>query len=80
MANLEYTESRPAAPASGGEGGGGGFGFRGVMQELRRVVWPTREELIRMTIVVISTVIVVAAFIAIIDFILQQATTFVYGS
>ena len=50
---------RPALPGagSGGSGRGGLFGlFRGVWEELKKVVWPTRDELIRMTGIVIATV------------------------
>ena len=75
MANMEYTETRPAPVESAAPG----FGMRAVMQELRRVVWPTREELLRMTAVVIGTVVVVATFIAIVDAILTKAAVIIYG-
>jgi preprotein translocase subunit SecE len=57
-----------------------GTGLRATVMELRRVVWPTRQELFRMTGVVIATVLVVALFIAGIDALLTRGTTFLYGS
>ena len=55
--------------------------FRETFEELRKVDWPTPSELYRYTIIVIITVIVMAAFIAGIDWVLQQlAERFIYGS
>lgn len=48
----------------------GGF-FSDVRQELGKVVWPTREELLGSTSVVIVTTFLLAAFIGIVDFILS---------
>lgn len=44
-----------------------------VRVEVERVSWPTREELRDSTIVVIATVILVAAFIGVVDRILNVA-------
>ncbi|WP_353893418.1 preprotein translocase subunit SecE [Proteinivorax hydrogeniformans] len=41
--------------------------FKGVKTELKKVQWPNRKELTTYTIVVISTVLVVAAVIALMD-------------
>jgi preprotein translocase subunit SecE len=57
-----------------------GTGLRATVMELRRVVWPTRQELFRMTSVVVITVLAVAIFIAGIDALLTKGTTFLYGS
>jgi preprotein translocase subunit SecE len=54
-----------AGPASGGRGGLGFF--REVYAELRRIVWPSREEATRLTVLVISVAVVVAIFLAIVD-------------
>jgi preprotein translocase subunit SecE len=67
----------PAAPI---ESVSDGFGLRSVIQELRRVVWPTRAELFRYTMVVIVTVVVVATFIAVVDALLQLVFKAVYGT
>ncbi|MGE8081763.1 preprotein translocase subunit SecE [Peribacillus loiseleuriae] len=41
--------------------------FRGVAREMRKVSWPKRKELTRYTVVVLSTVIVMALFFAVVD-------------
>ncbi|MEW9502701.1 preprotein translocase subunit SecE [Jeotgalibacillus marinus] len=41
--------------------------FRNVASEMRKVSWPKRKELTRYTITVLSTVIFVAVFFAIVD-------------
>lgn len=48
--------------------------FRNVMAELRKVNWPSRKELTTYTIVVIATVLVVAAII----FLWDSMLTFVF--
>ena len=42
--------------------------FKDVSTEMKRVSWPKRKELVRYTIVVISTVLFIAVFFAIVDF------------
>jgi preprotein translocase SecE subunit len=68
---------RPPRPALSGAGSGGsgrtglaGY-FRGVWEELKKVVWPTRDELLRMTGIVIATVIIFAALVGGADYILS---------
>ncbi|ANU20899.1 preprotein translocase subunit SecE [Planococcus plakortidis] len=41
--------------------------FKNVVSEMRKVSWPRRKELTRYTIVVLSTVIFMALFFALID-------------
>ena len=52
----------------------GGFGkfFRGVKAELKKVVWPTRKELINYTIVVFLVTIFIALLIYVFDAIFAQ--------
>jgi preprotein translocase SecE subunit len=64
----------PTAPS-----GGGGW-FQDTIAELGRVVWPTREELFRMTGVVLVTVTAIAIYIAAIDALLTQITKPLYGA
>ncbi|MGH7912706.1 MAG: preprotein translocase subunit SecE [Candidatus Dormibacteraceae bacterium] len=55
--------------------------FREAFDELRKVDWPSPSELYRYTIIVIITVIVLAAFISGIDWVLQElGQKFIYGS
>ena len=49
--------------------------LRETLDELRKVVWPTPQELYRFTLVVIVTVVVIAAFIGAVDAGLQALTT-----
>ncbi|HSP22777.1 MAG TPA: preprotein translocase subunit SecE [Planococcus sp. (in: firmicutes)] len=41
--------------------------FKNVVSEMRKVSWPKRKELTRYTVVVLSTVIFMALFFALID-------------
>ncbi len=41
---------------------------RGSIDELRKVVWPTREQTVQYTLIVIVSVLVVIAFTAALDF------------
>ena len=41
--------------------------FKHVVSEMRKVSWPKRKELTRYTVVVLSTVIFMALFFALID-------------
>ena len=64
---------RPALPAgSGGSGRSGPLGYlRGVWEELKKVVWPARDELMRMTGIVIATVILFAVLVGGADYLLS---------
>ena len=49
------------------------FGFFSeTKQELKKVVWPTRNELMGSTLAVIVTTLILAAFIGTVDLILSQ--------
>ena len=54
--------------------------FRGVWDELKKVVWPGREELLRMTGIVLATVILFAALIGAADFLLSLGVKQLYTS
>jgi preprotein translocase SecE subunit len=54
--------------------------FASVLEELRKVVWPTWNELGRMTGVVISTVILMALIVSAADFVLGQVVKQLYTS
>jgi preprotein translocase subunit SecE len=55
--------------------------LRETFEELRKVVWPTPQELYRYTLIVVFTVLVMAAFIGAVDYGLQQlAKRFVAGA
>ena len=41
--------------------------FGEVVQELRRVTWPTRDETLRLTLMVIAVSAVIGAFLGVVD-------------
>ena len=62
----------PCSPPAAASGRGGPLGyFRGVWEELKKVVWPARQELARMTGIVIATVIIFAALVGGADYLLS---------
>ena len=42
--------------------------------ELRKVTWPTREEAINLTTIIVIVTIIVAIFLGVLDFIFQEVT------
>jgi preprotein translocase subunit SecE len=50
-----------------------------VREELRKVSWPTREETIRLTAVVIGVSAVVGIYLAALDFVLQKMVKMAIG-
>jgi preprotein translocase subunit SecE len=53
--------------------------IREIFVELRKVVTPTRKELIRFTLVVLAFVLIVIGFVYGLDFIFQWLVTQVFG-
>ena len=47
--------------------------FREVRQELRKVAWPTRDEVIKYSIIVFVTIVVMTALIAVLDYAFGEA-------
>jgi preprotein translocase subunit SecE len=45
---------------------------RETIAELRKVVWPTRDQAINLTFIVVVTVVAMSAFLGVIDFFLTQ--------
>ncbi|MBQ3066172.1 MAG: preprotein translocase subunit SecE [Clostridia bacterium] len=43
--------------------------------EFKKIVWPSKEETIKSTVVVVSTVVIFAVSIAILDFVFSQCLT-----
>lgn len=46
--------------------------FRETRAELRKVVWPTREEAINLTAIVVGTIFVMSIFFGAVDYLLTQ--------
>lgn len=49
-----------------------------VRAELRKVVWPSREEVRNYSIIVFITVVVFTAFVAVLDYLFGSATLWLY--
>jgi len=54
--------------------------YRQVIAELRKVIWPTRKELVTYTYVVIVFVTAMALFVAALDLIFARGVLAVFGS
>jgi len=53
--------------------------IRQVIAELRKVIWPTRKELIAYTVVVIVFVGIMAAVVAAYDYVFTQGVLAIFG-
>jgi preprotein translocase subunit SecE len=53
--------------------------YRQVLAELRKVIWPTRKELITYTTVVIFFVLVVIAYVTSLDYVVGKAILYIFG-
>lgn len=53
--------------------------YRQIVAELRKVVWPTRNELSTYTSVVIVFVVVIIAIVTVIDWGLNKGVSYIFG-
>jgi len=44
----------------------------GIVEELKKVTWPTREETVRLTVIVIGISLIIGVYIGIIDVLLTK--------
>ena len=56
-----------------------GLFLRQMVAELRKVIWPTRKELVAYTTVVVIFVLVMAGIIAGLDYVFTRLVLFVFG-
>jgi preprotein translocase subunit SecE len=52
---------------------------RQVVAELKKVIWPTRKELITYTTVVLIFVLIMAGIVAAYDFVFTRGVLFIFG-
>ena len=52
--------------------------LREVRAELRKVVWPSREEVRNYSLIVLVTVVIFTAFVAVLDYFFGSATLWLY--
>ena len=53
--------------------------YRQVVAELRKVIWPTRKELVTYTSVVVVFVLIIIAFVSLLDLGFGQLVLHVFG-
>jgi preprotein translocase subunit SecE len=52
--------------------------LREVRGELRKVAWPSREEVIRYSIIVLVTVVLLTGFVALVDYLSTEGVLFLF--
>lgn len=50
-----------------------------VIEELKKVTWPTRDETIKLTVVVVIISVIVGAFIGGLDWVFLKGTTLLFN-
>jgi preprotein translocase subunit SecE len=78
-ADADSPKARKEVRRTGFFGRIGGF-FREVISELRKVIWPTRKELLTYTAVVIVFVTIITAVVAALDYGFARGILFLFGS
>ncbi len=51
--------------------------WRETISEQRKVVWPTRDQAVNLTVIVVVTVLVMSAFLGVIDLMLTNLIRFI---
>ena len=80
----ESAESKKKARKGGKRGKKGPLGrlaifYRQIVAELRKVVWPTRNQLTTYTTVVIVFVVVMIGLVTVMDYGFQRVVKYVFG-
>ena len=70
---------RPAGDERPGLGARIALFYRQIIAELRKVIWPTRKELLTYTAVVIVFVSVVATIVAVLDLVFAKGVLKIFG-
>jgi len=73
------TETASPRPPGGGPGGRPGRYVREIISEMRKVLWPSRNELMTYTIVVIVFVVIMVAMVAGMDLGLAKLVLKIFG-
>jgi preprotein translocase subunit SecE len=90
VGSIDMPDAQDEAPESkkarkgGKRGKKGPFGrlalfYRQIVAELRKVVWPTRNQLSTYTSVVIVFVVIMIGIVTVIDYGFNQAVKYVFG-
>ena len=54
--------------------------IRETRAELRKVVWPTRDEAVNLTGIVVGTLIAMSVFLGAVDYVLQKLVAFLIAT
>ena len=73
------SDRSPARSGKGRERTSPATFYRQVIAELRKVIWPTRKELMTYTSVVIVFVLIVIAYVTVLDYGFSKAMFAVFG-
>jgi preprotein translocase subunit SecE len=73
------TDTASPRPAGGGPGGRPGRYVREIISEMRKVLWPSRNELMTYTIVVIVFVVIMVSLVAGLDLGLAKLVLRIFG-
>ncbi|WP_312180074.1 preprotein translocase subunit SecE [Arthrobacter sp.] len=68
------------SPKKRGFFGGIALFLRQVIAELKKVVTPTRKELLRYTIVVMAFVVIMMIIVSVLDFVFGAGALYIFGS
>jgi preprotein translocase subunit SecE len=89
VGSIDTPDAEDQAPQKKSRKGGkrgkkGPFGrlalfYRQIIAELRKVVWPTRNQLTTYTTVVIVFVVIMIALVTVMDYGFQEAVKYVFG-
>ena len=72
-------DDAPRGDRSPGRVRGIGVFVKQVLAELRKVIWPTRKELVTYTTVVVAFVVVMVSIVALFDFVFTKGVLAVFG-
>ena len=56
-----------------------GTWWNGVKAEWRKIIWPTRDDLVKKTGVVVTVSVILGVIISILDFLIQHGIDFLIG-
>ncbi|MGH3319788.1 MAG: preprotein translocase subunit SecE [Streptosporangiaceae bacterium] len=80
------TDTRSAPTTGGGKSPPGGkrrttpaLFYRQVVAELRKVIWPTRNELVTYTAVALTFVIIMTVIVSVLDYLFTKGVLAIFG-
>jgi preprotein translocase subunit SecE len=53
--------------------------YRQIIAELRKVIWPTRKELISYTIIVLVFVVIMIGIVSVLDYVFTEGVLKIFG-